>query len=121
MDSADVEKAHTEMVLALAKPGEDVLASLTPEKAHLWHMITGLSGEVGELLDSIKKHVIYNKELDIGNVVEEKGDIEFYLKGLRTALNITREEVLRHNLLKLAKRYGGKYSDSAAQARADKA
>lgn len=113
---------HSNMVGTLAKPGDAILESLTPAKCHLFHMIMGISGEAGELLDAIKKYVAYNKPLDIENVIEELGDIEFYLEGLRQGLEITREETLQHNISKLSVRYKGlKYTDEAAQTRADKA
>jgi len=110
-----------EMVAALAKDGESIIRDLTPLKAHLLHAVVGISGEAGELLDAIKKHVIYNRELDIQNVIEELGDIEFYAEMLRSKLNLTREEIIEANIKKLSKRYGnGNYSNQAAIARADK-
>ena len=113
---------HAEMVQALAKPGADIVASLTPETAHLLHMAVGVSGEAGELLDAVKKAAVYNKPIGLANVVEELGDLEFYMEGLRQGLGITREETLQGNIAKLSVRYNGlKYSDAAAQARADKA
>lgn len=112
---------HQEMVHGLVKPGEDIISQLTVEDAHNIHMVMGISGEAGELLDAIKKHVIYRKPLDMENVVEELGDIEFYLEGLRQSLGITREQTLQHNINKLGKRYKGHlYSDQQAQDRADK-
>ena len=113
---------HRELVAALVKPGAAIVDSLTPEKAHLLHMVVGVAGESGELLDAIKKHVIYNKEADRENVIEELGDIEFYMEGLRQGLGITREETLAHNIRKLSARYEKlAYSDASAVARADKA
>ncbi len=44
-----------DMVRALAKPGEKIAAEITGLDAHLLHMIVGISGESGELLDAIKK------------------------------------------------------------------
>lgn len=112
---------YEEMVKTLAKPGADIVETLTPEKAHYLHMAVGIVGEAGELIDGIKKAVIYNKSLDRDNMVEELGDIEFYLEGLRQGLGITREETLAGNISKLKVRYDGlKYSDAQAQARADK-
>lgn len=114
-----------DMVAALAKPGADIIATLTPEKAHSLHMAVGISGEAGELLDAVKKSVIYNKELDRENVIEELGDLEFYLEGLRAGLGITRQETIEANIAKLltsdkARYKLGQYSDQAAQDRADK-
>ena len=110
------------MVTALAKPGEAIRNAITAEACHLMHMDVGISGESGELLDAIKKVVIYGKPIDRKNVVEELGDLEFYMEGLRQGLNITREETLDANKLKLlGKRYAsGSYSDQQAQDRADK-
>lgn len=112
--------SHTQLVAALAKPGSAILATLDAHKCHLWHMASCIPGEAGELFDAVKKMVIYNKPLDRNNVVEELGDLEFYLRGLRDALGITREETLEANIDKLVVRYGAQYSDAAAQARADK-
>lgn len=109
-----------DMVAGLAKPGAAIIDSLTPENAHSLHMAVGVSGEAGELLDAIKKAVIYNKPLDRENVIEELGDLEFYMEGLRQGLGITRNETIQANIAKLGKRYSQGYSDKAAQDRADK-
>ncbi len=111
---------HNEMVASLVKPGVAIAAALTGDKAHLLHMSVGISGESGELLDAIKKHVIYNKPIDLENVIEELGDLEFYMEGLRQGLGISREETIDANIAKLGVRYAQGYSDKAAQERADK-
>lgn len=112
---------HPELVAALAKPGADIVATLTAEDAHSLHMAVGIAGEAGELLDAVKKAAIYRKPIDRDNVVEELGDLEFYMEGLRQGMGITRQEVLDHNIAKLSKRYSsGTYSDKHAQERADK-
>jgi NTP pyrophosphatase (non-canonical NTP hydrolase) len=122
MDINDIK--YSEMVTALAKSGTAILNAMTPNGAHLLHMAVGVSGESGELLDAVKKHVIYNKPLDRENVIEELGDLEFYMEGLRQGLGITREETLIANIVKLSTgpkaRYKDGYSDQAAQERADK-
>jgi NTP pyrophosphatase (non-canonical NTP hydrolase) len=89
----------------------------------MWHHASCIQGEAGELFDAVKKHIIYNAELTDEmkySVIEELGDLEFYMEGLRQAFDITRQETLDHNATKLAKRYGDKYSDQSAQVRADK-
>lgn len=112
---------HSEMVMNLVKPGKTIHAELTPKDCHVIHMVMGISGEAGELLDAIKKVAIYQKNIDMENVIEELGDLEFYMEGLRQSLGITREETLTANIVKLSKRYSGlQYSDTKAQARADK-
>ena len=117
----DLDKQFDEMTLALAKNGQDIINDLTPEKADLLHMAIGVSGEAGELLDAVKKAVIYNKEMDLENVIEELGDLEFYMSKIRQIVGITREEILKQNIDKLSIRYAkGKYSNDQAQERADK-
>ena|SRR6056297_365218 len=111
---------HPQLVLALCKPDSDIHSELSPGDCHLWHMSSALMGEAGELFDAIKKMVIYRKHMDRANIVEELGDIEFYLEGLRQGLEIPREEVLEANIAKLTKRYGSTYSNKSAQTRADK-
>lgn len=119
--ATQIELEHAQMVDGLAKSGVDILESLTPEKCNLWHHMTGVATEVGELFDAVKKFVIYNKEFDYDNAVEELGDIEFYLTGIYRALAINRETALFANMTKLAKRYPNfKYTDQRAQERADK-
>lgn len=87
----------------------------------LMHAAIGICGEAGELGDAIKKNVVYNKELDRTNVIEELGDLRFYMQAMQNLLGITEQEVLQHNACKLMVRYEGlQYSDQAAQARADK-
>jgi len=74
------------------------------------------------VVDAVKKHTIYGKELDVENVIEELGDLEFYMEHMRQLVGITREQTIQANIDKLGKRYEGMiYSDDSAQARADKA
>jgi len=108
------------LVQDLCKDGETIAREIDGKDAHLLHMVIGICGEAGELLDAVKKAVIYRKDIDMENVVEELGDIEFYLEGLRQGLEVDRMETIFSNKEKLLKRYGNKYSDEAAQARADK-
>lgn len=112
---------HPELVRALVKPDDQILNSLEPGDCNLWHMASCICGEAGELFDAIKKRVIYRKELDRANIVEELGDLEFYLEGLRQEMMITREETLAGNIDKLSARYHKlTYNDQHAQDRADK-
>lgn len=110
---------HAALVKLTCKPGCDIV--LSNEQKHYIHMLMGICGEAGELIDAIKKSTIYNKPLDHENVIEELGDIEWYMEGLRASLGVSREEVLQYNVTKLFKRYPDlKYTDKAAQERADK-
>lgn len=78
---------HAEMVSSLKKPGEAIIASLTPQKADAWHMASCIPGEAAELLAAVQND-------DSENVLEELGDLQFYLEGLRQAYTISRAETL---------------------------
>lgn len=122
---------YAEMVAALVKPGEAILASLTPFKCDLYHMSDALAIEASELADAVKRHVIYEKDLDAPqkegqslrqNIVEELGDMEFYMEHLRTLVGVTREETLLDNINKLGHRYkSGTFNNADAINREDKA
>lgn len=103
---------------------EEFVTNLVKERGdrsmNLEHMVIGICGEAGEIADGIKKNSIYGKPLDLENIVEELGDIEFYLAGLRQMLGISRYQSLAANVRKLQARYKDGYSDAAAIDRADK-
>lgn len=120
LDFPFLAMTHPELVEKLLKPRYDVWREITPNDANLIHLIIGISGEAGELLDAVKKKVIYRQPLDTANLLEELGDLEFYLEGLRQHLGWTREMILAANTKKLQKRYADGYSDKSAQERADK-
>lgn len=91
------------------------------QEGQMIHVALGIAGEAGELVDAIKKRCIYGKRLDIDNVIEELGDLRFYMEALCNVLQIEDQEVLQANANKLAKRYKSlTYSSEAAIARADK-
>jgi len=112
---------HSEMVRKTKKDPHVINLDLSDIKVDLIHMVIGISGEAGELLDAIKKNAVYGKELNIDNVIEELGDLEYYLEGLRQALKLDRQQILDANVTKLAKRYKDfEYSDAQAISRNDK-
>ena len=116
-----LESKYDEMTAALSKNGSAIMRDLNPTKADLLHMAVGVSGEAGELLDAVKKSAIYGKPLDHKNMIEELGDLEFYMSRIRQIIGVSRDEVLEKNYEKLSKRYSdGSYSNNQAQKRMDK-
>lgn len=109
-------KHYPDMVQSLFKT-----TGMDQKAEAMLHAAVGIAGEAGELLDAIKKVWAYGKPLDMEGVVEELGDLEFYLEALRQQIQVAREHVLQANQEKLAKRYpDGVYSDLHAQSRLDK-
>ena len=81
------------------------------------HGAVGMSTEAGEVLDQVKKHVFYGKPLDRGKLVEELGDVMWYVMLCADALGVPLERVLELNVEKLEARYGGKFSEERALVR----
>lgn len=107
-----------QIVKTLFKKGDQI--HLSSHDVDLLHAATGICGEAGEVLDLIKKTTFNNRDLDYRKLLEELGDVEFYLEALRQALDISREDILKQNMEKLSLRYPKGYSDRAAFERADK-
>ena len=114
------EKSYADFVEKKLKDGQAILDGLDSDKANLLHIAMGISGEAGELLDAVKKHVIYSKPLDMANVKEELGDLEFYMQAFRNWLGVERTNVIISNVNKLNERYEKGYSDKEASLRRDK-
>lgn len=81
------------------------LPQLSSKQEDIQHMIFGMMTELGELVDSYKKHYAYGKQLDEVNVMEELGDIMWYWAGLCTITGINPSYALITNIDKLSARY----------------
>jgi len=80
-----------------------------------FHGAVGICTEGGELLDAYKKHLFYGKDLDTANILEECGDILFYLNAILTAHGFTFDQAMETNIKKLKARYkGGSFSNPNA-------
>lgn len=75
------------------------------EKEILMNAVMGLCGESGETIDIVKKHFFHGHELDRKHLIEEMGDVAWYLAELATALDVDLEDVLAMNIDKLKARY----------------
>lgn len=103
---------------------EDKMRENVHEKIAIAHPIVGIATEAAELAEAAYNYITTGT-LDVENIIEELGDLEFYLAALRAQLVISRNVTLLHNLNKLLKgdkaRYKeGKYSDEQANLRRDK-
>lgn len=91
--------------------------ALSMGKIRLLHATMGLCTESGELTDQLKKHLFYGKELDRVNLIEEAGDLLWYLAILFDELNTSFEEVMSSNNAKLRSRYPNKFTPKRATQR----
>ena len=78
------------------------------------HASDGLCTEAGEFKDTIKKAKFYGKEIDAINLVEELGDILWYVGIACDVLGVSIEQVMERNIAKLKARYGEKFNEEGA-------
>jgi NTP pyrophosphatase (non-canonical NTP hydrolase) len=78
-ETMSISTQHRELVTRLKKPGENILACVTPYSLDLLHMAVGVVGEVLELCEAEDSD---NRE----HVLEELGDLQFYIEGFRQVL-----------------------------------
>lgn len=97
---------------------ETIRGRMTDENLRLLHVGKGLATEAGEFIDMLKKHIFYGKELDKVNLIEELGDLYWYINVAQDVLGVTTEDVQERNNAKLMKRYKGKcFTEEAANNR----
>lgn len=77
----------------------------------------GLTGEVGELLDHIKKVLFHGHPVNKPLIREETGDILWYLALILLWFGIDLEEVMTGNIEKLKQRYPEGFSSERSRNR----
>ncbi|MBR3349997.1 MAG: nucleoside triphosphate pyrophosphohydrolase family protein [Solobacterium sp.] len=65
----------------------------------------GLSGEVGELNDMIKKWIFHKTDMDITHAKKELGDIMWYIACMADSFGWSLDEIMQMNIDKLKARY----------------
>lgn len=71
----------------------------------LEHAIWGITSESGEIADILKKSKIYGKELDSVDLIDEAGDMMWYMALLCDALDVSFEDLWDKNIRKLQTRF----------------
>lgn len=64
-----------------------------------------ICGEAGEVAEQVKKHFFHGHELDKRHMIEELGDVAWYLAVLCDAIGSDLDTVMEENLKKLEQRY----------------
>jgi NTP pyrophosphatase (non-canonical NTP hydrolase) len=80
----------------------------------------GLAGEVGELVDLLKKHIYHDRPLDKTKVAEELGDIFWGWCRALEQFGLRASDVVKATDAKLWKRYPKGFNEADANARKDK-
>ena len=77
----------------------------------------GLSGEVGEFNDMIKKWIFHEKDLDEEHLKKELGDIMWYIAMMCHAFRWNLDEIMEMNINKLKARYPGGFDTNRSNNR----
>jgi len=80
------------------------LTAVYPREHAIFYPALGLSAEVGELNNKIKKKMRDGRELDLEDIKGELGDVMWYVSQVATDLGISLDEVAEKNLGKLKSR-----------------
>lgn len=79
--------------------------------------VLAMAGEVGELANHIKKGIWHAHGVDPEFVLEELGDICWYIAETATSMNIHLDNVAEFNIDKLKQRYPQGFSEEASKNR----
>jgi NTP pyrophosphatase (non-canonical NTP hydrolase) len=96
---------------------ESRLPSNSPEHdlaLRLLHVGMGLCTEAGEFMDQMKRFNFYGKDIDLGNLDEEVGDVLWYLAIYMAVRGKTFEQIMLQNIRKLRARYPEKFTSDKA-------
>lgn len=89
------------------------------DDGRLMNACLGLSGEVGEFCDLVKKSMFQGKQRDYGMLEKELGDVLWYVALAAEALNTPLEAIGLLNITKLKARYPEGFSVERANNRAE--
>ena len=78
------------------------------------HALLGIGTEAGELQDMFKKHLMYGKAFDRTNLIEECGDLLWYIALALKTVNVTMSDCMERNIKKLQVRYPQKFTTENA-------
>lgn len=87
----------------------------TEQELNLIHAALGLFSEAGEILENVMGRFVGDAKLDLANVKEEVGDVQWYAAMAARETDATSlEEIQESNIAKLAVRYPDKFTSEAA-------
>lgn len=72
--------------------------------------VMGLNSEAGEALDILKKWLFQGHDLDTAKLIDELGDVLWYLNLAVSFLGLDISELMEMNIKKLETRYGERFS-----------
>jgi len=107
---------YTENVLRTESNDFNAIGSRlgTQDVVRLLHAAMGMCTEAGEFMDALKKHVFYGRPIDQVNLMEELGDLLWYIAIAASELGFPLDGIMERNINKLKRRYAEKFSEQEA-------
>lgn len=84
---------------------EKAMRTATLASINLVNSALGMSAEAGEFADVLKKHLYHGHPMGTEQMIEEAGDVLWYVALAAKALGVSLEGLAQHNIKKLEKRY----------------
>lgn len=95
------------------------MRTATPRCRDAANAALGLAGEAGEVADEVKKCLYQGREWDAEKIIEELGDVMWYVALMADLIDAPLDFVMEYNIDKLRKRYPDGFSFEASEERAD--
>lgn|SRR5574342_262018 len=94
-------------------------AEYTPDELIMVWSALGLVGEAGEAANLIKKAVFHRHDFDQSKLVDELGDILWYIAAIMTGLDLPLSLAMQGNIDKILRRYPNGYRSADSIARSE--
>lgn len=92
---------------------------LNDEQIMLTWNALGLTGEAGEVAESIKKGIYHQHGLDVAKLTNELGDVLWYVAALCSILHVDMSSIMQQNIDKLKARYPNGFNSQDSIKRID--
>lgn len=84
------------------------------QKDYLNQHIDGMTIDIGEMIDLLKKNLVYGKELNIASMQEKLFSLSCEIESALNIYGMFSSEARERNIEKLRARYGEKFTEAAA-------
>jgi NTP pyrophosphatase (non-canonical NTP hydrolase) len=108
--------------MCVKKYQEETKRTLKPSDDNnyvLFELLLGLSGEVGELVNLVKKKELHGHDIQTSKISEEIGDCMWYISNICNQQGLDLSQILYDNIEKLNKRYPKGYTKEDSIRRPD--
>ncbi len=87
------------------------------QKIYLNEYIDNMTIDIGDMIDLLKKHLMYGKELNVKGVKQKLLSLSCAIEFALNIFSMTSGEARERNIEKLRARYGEKFTEAAANER----